>query len=78
MKLQQFVDWFEKIFIEATGHLEGNKLLIFDGHNSHISSSVVELAVKNDIELLCLPAHTSSILQPLATFCRHTFQDGEG
>ena len=65
MESQQFVDWFEKVFIEATGHLEGNKLLIFDGHNSHISSSVVELAAKNDIELLCLPAHTSSILQPL-------------
>jgi len=65
MESQQFVEWFEKTFIMSTNHLEGNKLLIFDGHSSHISTKVVNLAVANNIELLCLPAHTSSILQPL-------------
>jgi len=65
MESQQFIEWFEKVFIAATEHLEGNKLLIFDGHSSRISSSVVDLALKNNVELLCLPAHTSSILQPL-------------
>lgn len=36
MESQQFVEWFEKTFIMSTNHLEGNKLLIFDGHSSHI------------------------------------------
>src|SRR6218665_4210877 len=44
---------------------KGSKLLIFDGHNSHLSSQVVKLALENNTELFCLPAHTSSILQPL-------------
>ena len=65
MESQQFVEWFQKVFISGTNHLEGNKLLVFDGHNSHISTTVVNLALANNIELLCLPAHTSSILQPL-------------
>ena len=40
-------------------------LLIEDRHASHITIDVIELAHKNDIHLLCLPAHTSHILQPL-------------
>ena len=65
IKGAQFVEWFEKIFIPGTNHLEGSKLLIFDGHNSHLSTTVVNMAVDNNIELLCLPAHTRNILQPL-------------
>ena len=40
-------------------------LLIEDGHASHISIELIELARANDIYLLCLPAHTTHILQPL-------------
>jgi hypothetical protein len=65
METDQFCEWFEKIFIQNTAHLEGPKLLIFDGHSSHINTKVVDLALANNIELFCLPAHTSSILQPL-------------
>ena len=65
MEGQQFLEWFSKVFVAGTSNLDGPKLLIFDGHSSHISPQVVDLAVQNNIELLCLPAHTSSILQPL-------------
>ena len=65
MEGEQFIEWFTKVFVAGTSCLDGAKLLIFDGHSSHISPQVVELAVQNNIELLCLPAHTSSILQPL-------------
>jgi len=65
METAQFVEWFEKIFINHTKESEGPKLLILDGHSSHISAKVVELAFANQIELFCLPAHTSSIVQPL-------------
>ena len=40
-------------------------LLIEDGHSSHISLEVIKLAKENDIHLLCLPAHTTHLLQPL-------------
>ena len=40
-------------------------LLIEDGHGSHITLDVIELARANDTHLLCLPSHTSHILQPL-------------
>ena len=65
MESDQFFEWFQKVFIPETAALDGYKLLIFDGHSSHISSRIVNLAIENQIELLCLPAHTSSILQPL-------------
>ena len=38
-------------------------LLIMDGHGSHVSIDVIELARDNDIHLLCLPSHTTHILQ---------------
>ena len=40
-------------------------LLVQDGHSSHISIELIELARQNEVTLLCLPAHTSRILQPL-------------
>ena len=40
-------------------------VLIQDGHASHVSIELIELARANNIHLLCLPAHTSHILQPL-------------
>ena len=40
-------------------------LLIEDSHDSHISIELKELAHANDVHLLCLPAHTTHILQPL-------------
>ena len=40
-------------------------LLIQDGHGSHISIDVIEFARANSIYILCLPAHTTHILQPL-------------
>ena len=40
-------------------------LFIQDGHASHLSLDVIDLARANDMHLLCLPAHTTHILQPL-------------
>ena len=72
---------FEKVFVDQTAHLDGGKLLIFDGHNSHLTKAVVNVAVSNNIELyeLCLPAHTSSVLQPLdvGVFFTRRMADGE-
>ena len=40
-------------------------LLILDGHSSHISIEAVEFARSNGVHMLCIPAHTTHILQPL-------------
>ena len=58
-----YLEWF-KFFLK---HISPTRpvLLVQDGHSSHISISLIELARENDVHLLCLPAHTTHILQPL-------------
>lgn len=40
-------------------------MLCIDGHASHISTAAIEHAVKKKIILLCLPSHSTYVLQPL-------------
>ena len=58
-----FMDWF-KLFTEMIPPTRPI-LFIVDGHASHISVEVIEYAQKNQIHMLCLPAHTTHLLQPL-------------
>ena len=60
-----FHDYLEKLFIPNTRHLSRPLLLIFDGHYSHLTIKVVRLAIQNEIHLLCLPSHSTHLLQPL-------------
>ena len=59
-----FYMWFEKIFLT---HLPAARpvILIMDSHKSHMSLKVIELAKRNDVEMFCLPPHTTHWLQPL-------------
>lgn len=41
------------------------RLLLCDGHDSHISAEFVEFALQNRIEIVLLPPHSSHLLQPL-------------
>ncbi|KAJ8934038.1 hypothetical protein NQ314_013613 [Rhamnusium bicolor] len=59
-----FFNYFEKSFIPALGP-ERPVLLIYDGHATHLSSNVVNLAKRENIVILKLPPHTSHLLQPL-------------
>lgn len=56
---------------EGTQERGEYRLLCLDGHASHISSRVLEFALKERIILLCLPPHSTHILQPLdiGVFC---------
>jgi hypothetical protein len=40
-------------------------LLILDGHESHMSLEALQFALANGVHLLCLPSHTTHVLQPL-------------
>ena len=51
MEAEQFTEWFEKIFVKYTLHITGPKLLIFDGHDSHVSLDVILKAKLNNITL---------------------------
>ena len=67
-----YTDWF-KYFLECIPPARP-VLLIEDGHASHITIDVIELARANNIHLLCLPSHTSHILQPLDIGVFHSFK----
>jgi hypothetical protein len=60
-----FHNLLERCFIESNRHIEGTKPLILDGHRSHLSLRVVDLALANNVCIICLPAHTTYLLQPL-------------
>jgi hypothetical protein len=63
------VEWFRKTFIPQASIRNTSDarpiLLIYDGHGSHDTSKLVELATQHNIILLCLPPHTTHKLQPL-------------
>jgi len=41
------------------------RLLIVDGHLSHLTLEFIQYAIDNNIQLLCFPPHTTYLLQPL-------------
>ena len=59
--------WLEQCFDPATkAKANGRKrLLICDGHDSHISAQFVRYCIDNKIILFLLPPHSSHLLQPL-------------
>lgn len=47
----------------------GYRLLVLDGHESHHSYNFEEYCKENNILTLCMPAHSSHLLQPLDVGC---------
>ena len=64
MGKENFLSWFEKCFVQSLLQ-SGHVILFVDGHYSHISIKLVQLAREKNVELICLPPHTTHILQPL-------------
>ena len=67
MEKANFLSWFVKVFMPSVQAIlnTGPVVLLFDGHHSHTSIELLERAKSSNIHLMCLPAHTSHILQPL-------------
>lgn len=61
-----FHDWFGK-FIQKVKVRP--MLLLFDGHMTHLSASTIDLAMKENVTLIKLPAHCTDVLQPLDVAC---------
>ena len=62
-----FQAWFTEVFVPKTKDIASchKRLLLYDGHNSHITYRTVRTAIDNDIVIVCLPPNTSHALQPL-------------
>jgi hypothetical protein len=45
------------------------RLLILDGHESHLNQGFKDYCLENKILTLCMPSHSSHILQPLDVVC---------
>jgi hypothetical protein len=59
------VDWLVNIFLRYTRTVDEYRLLLLDGHNSHISPEFVDICKKNRVILGVFPPHTTHRLQPL-------------
>jgi len=60
----------ENFELRTRAKAEGRyRMLILDGHGSHLAPPFVRYCFENQIALLCLPAHTSHMLQPLDLAC---------
>ena len=60
-------------YFQSRDH-EQSILLLYDGHFSHISLSLIEWAQTNNIVLFVLPLHTSHILQSMDVGCFGPFE----
>jgi hypothetical protein len=59
--------WLQRVFEPLTREKAAGRrrLLIADGHGSHIRGDFIAYCMENNIDLLIMPPHCSHILQPL-------------
>jgi hypothetical protein len=63
----EWLKHFEKF--TRTKTVGGYRLLVLDGHESHHSAAFEEYCCTNNILTLCMPPHSSHLLQPLDVGC---------
>jgi len=70
--------WLRKVFIPLTrpARPSQKRLLIIDGHGSHVTVDYMWEAYSNNIHIIYLPAHTSHVLQPLDLSCFSVLKTG--
>ena len=67
METANFHEWFLKMFLSAVADMlkTGPVILFLDGHKSHDTLALVELAKQHGVILFVFPPHTTHLLQPL-------------
>ena len=64
------VDWVKHFNQHTAARTAGvYRLLILDGHSSHATPEFDQYCAENKIITLCMPPHTSHLLQPLDVSC---------
>ena len=73
MEGANFLNWFKKLFLPAIAHISTSPgvVLFVDGHHSHLSLELIELAKEKCVHLICFPPHLTRILQPLDVSVYH-------
>jgi hypothetical protein len=63
--------WLKRLFGPNTQNQMVGKyqLLILDGHGSHVTAKFNQYCTQNSIIVLCMPLHSSHLLQPLDVSC---------
>jgi hypothetical protein len=63
--------WLTNCFIPATtARTKGSfRLLVLDGHGSHLTPEFNQACKDNNIICICMPPHSSHLLQPLDVGC---------
>lgn len=61
------LEWLKECFkLETRSRQRGEyRMLLFDGHACHITSEAIAFCEEKKIVLLCLPSHSTHLLQPL-------------
>ncbi|CAF1499166.1 unnamed protein product [Didymodactylos carnosus] len=65
MEEDNFYQWFAEVFLPNVKDIPRPILLLWDGHGSHKSVRLLELAIQEQIVCISLPPHTTHVLQPL-------------
>ena len=64
------MDWLRHFEEHTSSKMKGtHRLLVLDGHESHHSAQFEQFCRDHSIITLCMPAHSSHILQPLDVGC---------
>ena len=61
-----FISWFDLFCKQQT---QRPLLLVYDGHSTHLTSSIIKKARSENITIIKLPPHTTDRLQPLDVCC---------
>ena len=59
-----YLKWLNEVFLKSIPS-QRPVMLIVDGHKTHVTPEVIEIALQNKVIVFCLPAHASHLLQPL-------------
>ncbi|EEA18548.1 pogo transposable element, putative [Talaromyces marneffei ATCC 18224] len=65
------IRWLQKHFIPHTTSRTKSRyrMLILDGHGSHLTAQFDRICAENNIITVCMPPHSSHLLQPLDVSC---------
>lgn len=61
------LEWFKQVLDPYTRRSQKGeyRLIVVDGHASHITSELIKFCKREKIVPACLPPHTTHVLQPL-------------
>jgi hypothetical protein len=61
----------------SRGMNEKRALLLLDGHSTRLQKGIWEQMKENNVDVLCIPAHTSNFTQPLDQTVNAQFKRGK-